>query len=98
RAAPLRRNPQRAGSAARASGILRAGRAGMRGAGRRRDPLWGMEQGDFLSAGPARRDLTAAAIRARLRDHAAGLRISEGARGDHSLSGGAPPKILTPAA
>jgi 8-oxo-dGTP pyrophosphatase MutT (NUDIX family) len=42
--------------------------------------------------------LTAADIRARLRDRAAGLRISEGARGDHTLSGGTPPKILTQAA
>jgi 8-oxo-dGTP pyrophosphatase MutT (NUDIX family) len=57
-----------------------------------------MEQGHLLSAGPSRRDLTAAEIRARLRDHAAGTRISEGARGDHTLSGGTPPKTLTPAA
>jgi 8-oxo-dGTP pyrophosphatase MutT (NUDIX family) len=57
-----------------------------------------MEQGDVLSAGSPRPELTAAAIRARLRDRAAGTRISEGARGDHTLSGGTPPKILTPAA
>jgi 8-oxo-dGTP pyrophosphatase MutT (NUDIX family) len=42
--------------------------------------------------------MTADAIRARLRDRATGLRISEGARGDHTLSGGTPPKLLTPAA
>jgi len=57
-----------------------------------------MEQGHVLPAGPARPGLTADAIRARLRDRAAGLRISEGARGDHTLSGGEPPKILTAAA
>ena len=57
-----------------------------------------MEQGDFLSAGPSRRDLTAAEVRARLRDRAAGIRVSEGARGDHTLSGGSPPKTLTAAA
>ena len=57
-----------------------------------------MEQGHILSAGPSRRDLTAEEIRARLRDRAAGTRISEGARGDHTLSGGTPPTRLTPAA
>jgi 8-oxo-dGTP pyrophosphatase MutT (NUDIX family) len=57
-----------------------------------------MEQGNILSAGPARRELTPAEVRARFRDHPAGIRISEGARGDHDLSGGAPPKLLTLAA
>ena len=57
-----------------------------------------MEQGHVLSAGPSRRDLTAEEIRARLREHAAGTRVSEGARGDHTLSGGTPPGTLTPAA
>ncbi len=57
-----------------------------------------MEQGHILSAGPSRRDLTAEEIRARLRDRAAGTRVSEGARGDHTLSGGTPPTSLTPAA
>jgi len=37
-------------------------------------------------------------VRARFSHHEAGVRISEGARGDHTLSGGAPPAKLTPAA
>jgi 8-oxo-dGTP pyrophosphatase MutT (NUDIX family) len=43
--------------------------------------------------------LTAAFVRDRFRDPAApGRRISEGARGDHTLSGGEPPEKLTAAA
>jgi 8-oxo-dGTP pyrophosphatase MutT (NUDIX family) len=42
--------------------------------------------------------LTAADVRARFVHHRAGVRLSEGARGDHMLSGGEPPKDLTPAA
>jgi len=42
--------------------------------------------------------LIADQVRARFKDRAAGIRISEGARGDHMLSGGVPPAILTPAA
>jgi 8-oxo-dGTP pyrophosphatase MutT (NUDIX family) len=57
-----------------------------------------MEQGDFLPAGSSRRELTAAWVRAQFRDLETGLRISEGARGDHTLSGGEPPQTLTPAA
>jgi len=37
-------------------------------------------------------------VRVRFTQHQAGIRISEGARGDHVLSGGKPPESLTPAA
>jgi 8-oxo-dGTP pyrophosphatase MutT (NUDIX family) len=37
-------------------------------------------------------------VRARLKDYAPGVTLSEGARGDHILSGGVPPTRLTPAA
>jgi 8-oxo-dGTP pyrophosphatase MutT (NUDIX family) len=58
-----------------------------------------MEQGDFLPAGQPRRELTAAFVRDRFRGLAApGRRISEGARGDHTLSGEEPPEKLTRAA
>jgi 8-oxo-dGTP pyrophosphatase MutT (NUDIX family) len=57
-----------------------------------------MEQGRILPAGPARRELSAAEVRQRFLHHKAGVRLSEGARGDHSLSGGTPPAALTPAA
>jgi 8-oxo-dGTP pyrophosphatase MutT (NUDIX family) len=43
-------------------------------------------------------ELTPGEVRRRFETHAAGVRISEGARGDHTLSGGEPPKRLTPAA
>jgi len=42
--------------------------------------------------------LTAAEVRQRFTHHATGVRISEGARGDHTLSGGMPPATLTQAA
>ena len=57
-----------------------------------------MEQRHILSAGQPRGDLTPADVRARLAGHRAGRRLSEGVRGDHSLSGLAPPAAPTPAA
>jgi 8-oxo-dGTP pyrophosphatase MutT (NUDIX family) len=58
-----------------------------------------MEQGDFLPAGQPRSELTAAFVRDRFRGLGApGRRISEGARGDHTLSGGEPPEKVVPAA
>jgi 8-oxo-dGTP pyrophosphatase MutT (NUDIX family) len=57
-----------------------------------------MEQGDFLSAGQPRRELNAALVRERFRGLVTGLRISEGVRGDHTLSGGEPPERLVRAA
>jgi len=50
-----------------------------------------MEHGHVLSAGPSRRELTPAEVRARLGGHGAGRRLSESARGDHDLSGTEPP-------
>jgi 8-oxo-dGTP pyrophosphatase MutT (NUDIX family) len=50
-----------------------------------------MEQGHVLSAGPPRRELTPADVRARLGGRATGRRLSDSARGDHDLSGIEPP-------
>jgi 8-oxo-dGTP pyrophosphatase MutT (NUDIX family) len=57
-----------------------------------------MEQPDLLSAGRIGRGLTPAAVRARFASHVSGLRVSEGARGDHDLSGEPPPGKRIPAA
>jgi len=57
-----------------------------------------MEQSDLLSAGQPRRALTPAEVRARFAGHAAGLRVSEGARGDHLLAGDPLPGRRVPAA
>jgi 8-oxo-dGTP pyrophosphatase MutT (NUDIX family) len=57
-----------------------------------------MEPGHILSSGPSRRLLTPVEVRARFCGLTTGLRISEGARGDHTLSGNPPPEKRVPAA
>jgi 8-oxo-dGTP pyrophosphatase MutT (NUDIX family) len=57
-----------------------------------------MEPGHVLSFGPSRSVLTPVEVRARFDGRAAGLRVSEGARGDHTLSGNQPPEKRVPAA
>lgn len=57
-----------------------------------------MEPGHVLSSGPSRRGLTPVEVRTRFHGRPAGLRISEGVRGDHTLPGTLPPDKRVPAA
>lgn len=57
-----------------------------------------MEPRHILPSGSPRRVLTPVEVRARFHGRGAGLRISEGARGDHTLSGNEPPEKRVPAA
>jgi len=57
-----------------------------------------MEPRHILPSGPSRGVLTPVEVRARFHGRATGLRISEGARGDHTLSGNEPPEKRVPAA
>ncbi len=57
-----------------------------------------MEPGHVLSSGPPRRGLTPREVRARFLGRPAGLRISEGVRGDHMFPGIPPPERRVPAA